>query len=131
LKYDRTSPSLTFVNETALEDATYTSGNEINIGPINVVEAHSGVNDATLGVTLSGFTEPLVNTLSWVEADEQIEGTVTIPAGIDTGTKQLTVSIADNVGNPAGQAVLSLDIDNTPPSAPNLLAPADEIFIIL
>jgi hypothetical protein len=115
VKIDKTAPTYTWVLPAV--DSIYKDGGSITIGA-TIIEELSGITDgADCNAKIDGETTSFTGTVTYSSATGKCSGTLILkkPSNLADDAHQITLEIADNVGNSQVSAARQIQIDNTPP----------------
>ena len=125
---DSTAPSYAWVTPAAGTD--YKDGDAISVD-VTITETGSGItNGAACNAEIDGATASFTGTATYSTAGTKCSGTLTLgsPSGLGDGSHNVTVEVADDIGNTTVSSTRSVDIDNTSPGSPTNSAPANASY---
>jgi uncharacterized protein YmfQ (DUF2313 family) len=116
VRVDQTAPAYTW-NQPIVPNY-FTDGNTITVD-VTITEAGAGItNGADCNPKIDGATTEFTGTVTYSTVSGKCTGTLTIddPSSLTDGPHNVTIEVADDLGNTQQSANRVIDIDNTAPS---------------
>ena len=120
---EKDAPAITISSPTA---GSYITNNKPTV-KWKVTDADSGVNPATIGITIDSGSKVTGDSITKTAVTGGYECTYTPTAALADGSHTIKIDASDFDGNAAGQKSVTFKVDTVPPTL-SITAPADKLI---
>ena len=120
---EKVAPAITISSPTA---GSYITNNKPTV-KWKVTDADSGVNPATIGITIDSGSKVTGDSITKTAVTGGYECTYTPTAALADGSHTIKIDASDFDGNAAGQKSVTFKVDTVPPTL-SITAPADKLI---
>lgn len=120
---EKVAPVITITSPTA---GSYLTNNKPTV-KWKVTDADSGVNPATIGITIDSGSKVTGDSITKTAVTGGYECTYTPTAALADGSHTIKIDASDFDGNAAGQKSVTFKVDTVPPTL-SITAPADKLI---
>ena len=120
---EKVAPAITISSPTA---GSYLTNNKPTV-KWKVTDADSGVNPATIGITIDSGSKVTGDSITKTAVTGGYECTYTPTAALADGSHTIKIDASDFDGNAAGQKSVTFKVDTVPPTL-SITAPADKLI---
>ena len=120
---EKEAPAITISSPTA---GSYITNNQPTV-KWKVTDADSGVNPATIGITIDSGSKVTGDSITKTAVTGGYECTYTPTAALADGSHTIKIDASDFDGNAAGQKSVTFKVDTVPPTL-SITAPADKLI---